>query len=82
MAMGRPVGSLQQKPFKDAIRKAILETDGDTRRLDRIARKLALLAEKGDLNAIREVMDRVDGRVTHTVGGDQDTGPITIKWKE
>ena len=69
--MGRPIGSVnREKPFNDALRIALR---GDPLRLRRIADKLATLAEGGDLGAIREVADRLDGKLqARTVedGGD------------
>jgi hypothetical protein len=58
--MGRPIGSVnKEKPFNDALRIALR---GDPLRLRRIADKLATLAEAGDLGAIRELADRLDGK--------------------
>src|SRR6476661_7700062 len=58
--MGRPIGSVnKEKPFNDALRIALR---GDPLRLRRIADKLATLAEGGDLAAIKEIADRLDGR--------------------
>ena len=63
--MGRPIGSVnRQKPFNDALRIALR---GDPLRLRRIADKLATLAEEGDLGAIRELADRLDGRPVQVV---------------
>jgi hypothetical protein len=63
--MGRPIGSTnRQKPFNDALRIALR---GDPLRLRRIADKLATLAEEGDLGAIRELADRLDGRPVQVV---------------
>ncbi len=69
--MGRPIGSVnREKPFNDALRIALR---GDPLRLRRIAEKLAEKAEDGDLAAIRELADRLDGKPpqAHT-GGDGD----------
>lgn len=58
--MGRPIGSVnREKPFNDALRIALKR---DPRRLPRIAEKLAEKAEDGDLAAIREIADRLDGK--------------------
>src|SRR6188472_4246724 len=58
--MGRPIGSVnREKPFNDALRIALR---GNPLRLRRIAEKLTEKAEDGDLAAIREVADRLDGR--------------------
>jgi hypothetical protein len=59
--MGRPIGSVnRQKPFTDMLRLALLSGGG--RRLRVIADKLAEKAEQGDIQAIREIADRLDGR--------------------
>ena len=63
--MGRPIGSVnREKPFNDALRMALR---GDPLRLRRIADKLATLAEEGDLSAIRELADRLDGRPAQVI---------------
>lgn len=38
-----------------------------------VARKLATLALTGDLDAIKIVLDRIDGRVRSTLEGDDDS---------
>jgi hypothetical protein len=58
--MGRPIGSVnREKPFNDALRIALRS---NPLRLRRIAEKLAEKAEGGDLAAIREIADRLDGK--------------------
>jgi hypothetical protein len=75
--MGRPIGSVnRQKPFNDALRIALR---GDPLRLRRIADKLAALAEQGDLGAIRELADRLDGKPAQAqVHSDADGGPLQV----
>jgi hypothetical protein len=61
--MGRPIGSVnREKPFTDAIRVALLSGGG--RRLRIIADKLA---EQGDMQAIREIADRLDGKCAQVI---------------
>jgi hypothetical protein len=63
--MGRPIGSVnREKPFSDALRIALR---GDPLRLRRIAEKLAEKAEEGDLAAIRELADRLDGKPAQVI---------------
>lgn len=63
--MGRPIGSVnREKPFNEALRIALKR---DPRRLPRIAEKLAEKAEDGDLAAIREIADRLDGKPAQVV---------------
>ena len=81
--LGRPAGSknkVDSKPFKDALRKALISVaKGDNiRRLDRIAIALLIKAEQGDVAAIREVMDRTDGKVAQAIGQDNELGPISV----
>ena len=73
--MGRPIGSVnRQKPFNDALRIALR---GDPLRLRRIAEKLAEKAEEGDLSAIRELADRLDGKPLQAHTGD-DAGDLVV----
>jgi HPt (histidine-containing phosphotransfer) domain-containing protein len=52
----------QDRPFRDALRRAVMEADGDEKKLHRIARALVSQAASGDVSAIREVADRLDGK--------------------
>jgi len=63
--MGRSIGSVnREKPFNDALKIALKR---DPRRLPRIAEKLAEKAEQGDLAAIREIADRLDGKPAQVI---------------
>jgi hypothetical protein len=65
--MGRPIGSQnRQKPFADALRMEI-RNGNDHRVLRTIARKLIEMAEGGDLQAIKEVGDRLDGKCAQVI---------------
>jgi hypothetical protein len=55
----------RQKPFTDMLRVALLSGGG--RRLRTIADKLVEKAEQGDLQAIREVIDRLDGKPVQAI---------------
>jgi len=73
--MGRPIGSLnRQKPFADALRMEIC-AGNDPRQLRAIARKLIEMAEGGDLQAIREIGDRLDGKCAQTI----ERGDVTAE---
>jgi hypothetical protein len=64
--MGRPIGSVnREKPVSDLLRVAVLSGGG--RRLRVIVEKLLDKAEQGDLQAIRELMDRLDGKPTQAI---------------
>jgi len=63
--MGRPIGSVnRQKPFNDAL---LIELRSNPLALRRIAAKLIERAEEGELGAIREIADRLDGRPAQAV---------------
>ena len=58
--MGRPIGSTnREKPFNDALR---IELRSNPLALRTIAGKLIEKAEEGELAAIREIADRLDGK--------------------
>ncbi|WP_148203757.1 hypothetical protein [Nitrobacter winogradskyi] len=64
--MGRPIGSVnREKPVSDLLRVAVLSGGG--RRLRVILEKLIDKAEQGDLQAIREIMDRLDGKPVQAI---------------
>ena len=58
--MGRPIGSLnREKPFNQAL---LMTLRSNPVALRRIAAKLVEKAEEGELAAIREIADRLDGK--------------------
>jgi hypothetical protein len=64
--MGRPIGSVnREKPFAGMLRLALLS--GGRHRLRIIAEKLADKAEQGDIQAIREIADRLDGKPAQAI---------------
>ena len=78
MAGNANSGRKQEKPFRDALRMEIAEAGENPKALRNIAKKLIALAEDGDMQAIKEFADRLDGKVAQTVIGD-DEQPLTIK---
>jgi hypothetical protein len=72
--MGAPVGNTNSKAenrlWANTIRRAIVQGDGET--LRRIAEKLIAMAEAGDLQAIKELGDRMDGKPAQVIAGDED----------
>lgn len=64
--MGRPIGSVnREKPVSDLLRVAVLSGGG--RRLRVIIERLLDKAEQGDLQAIKEVFDRLDGKPVQAI---------------
>lgn len=79
-------GPYIDKPFRDALRLAV-KREGDSAvkgksKLDRIAAQLVTVAMDGDVQAAKEIADRLDGKVPQAVTGD-DGGPIAlaISWQ-
>jgi hypothetical protein len=54
-----------------------------TKKLRLLARKLIDLGLDGDLAAIKEINDRVDGKATQPIGGDEAAAPVrhVFEWK-
>jgi hypothetical protein len=79
--MANPRGQQRDKPFREALRLEIaaLQAKGDERGLRKAARALIENAENGDNVAIKELADRLDGKVPQAVVGDEDGGPVVIE---
>lgn len=70
--MGAPVGNRNavgqqdsERPFRDALRRAIAQDNG--KRLRDTAEKLLTLASEGEPWAVKELVDRTDGKATQGV---------------
>lgn len=76
-------GQQRDKPFRDALRLAIASAEDNPRQLRKLAEKLFDKALEGDVQAIKEVADRLDGKVPQAVGGSDELGPIenVVTWK-
>ena len=76
---GNPAGRPKIKPFKDALRKAIDAAGDDGEALRSVATALLAKAQEGDVQAIKEVADRLDGKVAQgIIGGDDDDNPVRV----
>ena len=71
------VNAAKDKPWRDAIRRALLADDG--KRLRAIADRLVAKAEEGDIAAIKELGDRIDGKPEQrtTIAGDAEN-PLLV----
>ncbi|CAB4164948.1 hypothetical protein UFOVP833_6 [uncultured Caudovirales phage] len=58
----RPKGAWSEKAFRDALRIAVLEKNAGTPRLRLLADRLVSAGLAGDVAAIREIADRLDGK--------------------
>lgn len=79
-------GKQPDQVMRDAILAALLaeisvRVGGKTKKLKRleaIADQLVSLAADGNLTAIREICDRIDGKATQPVAGDKDNPLIDM----
>lgn len=79
--MGRPAGSPNKdKPFRDALRMEIAaaQDENDFRSLRKVARSLLEKAAAGDVQASREIADRLDGKVPQAIVGDDEHDPVNV----
>ena len=84
--MGRPKGAENKdKSWRDAVRAAVneLRKDEDSSKkiksLRLLARKLVKKALEGDVAALREIGDRLDGKATQAVQVDQSVQISSIE---
>lgn len=78
MGMGRPP---KEKSFANMLNIAIKEAveGSDKTKLRAVADALVEKAMSGDVQAIKEVADRIDGKVPQAVVGDAEHEPVTLK---
>ena len=75
--MGAPKGNnnaAKGKLWSDAIR---MELAKDKQRIRKLARALLDKAESGDVPALKELGDRIEGKVNQPISGPDD-GPIQV----
>ena len=79
--MAAPLGNknaVKNRPWAEAINRAVLANDGQ--RLRAIAEKLLVLAEQGDVSALRELGDRLDGKPKQQIEATgADDGPLVVQ---
>lgn len=76
---GRPFGAQNKdKPFRDALRAEIAaaQDENDFKSLRKIARGLLAKGSEGDVAAIKEIADRLDGKVAQPHAGADGESPI------
>ena len=76
---GNPGGRPKWKPISEALQHLVTPKVADA-----IASELILRAGKGDVSAFNALTDRLEGKVTQTIGGSTDTGPVklVIEWEK
>ena len=82
---GAPLGnqnsSKSNRLFGETIKRIVTQSEGEVAR--KIAEALILKAQDGDISAIKEFADRVDGKVVQQI--DQNTelsGEVSYSWKK
>jgi hypothetical protein len=78
MAGNANSGRRQEKPFRDALILEIKAAGEDHKALRRVAAALLSKAMEGDMQAIKELGDRVDGKVPQGIEGPGDNGEHII----
>jgi hypothetical protein len=65
---GRPLGSVsKERPFREALRMQLAAAGEDHKALRDIAQGLIDRASRGDVVAIKEIADRLDGKPARSV---------------
>lgn len=82
--MGAPVGNknaAKAKVWHAAILRALDKRGAGDRvaALDELAGKLLDLVAQGDLQALKEFGDRLDGKPAQTIVGDDDAPPVRME---
>jgi hypothetical protein len=72
---GNKNSSKENRIWGKTVKK--LAVQEDYKRIHKVAEALFRKAEDGDIAAIRELGDRIDGKAEQTISGDSDQ-PITI----
>lgn len=82
---GNPGGKPKTKPFKDALMIEALSAEREeacAAPVGSLRWNARQLLTKGDVASIREIADRLDGKVPQgVIGGDEDDNPIGIVFK-
>lgn len=81
--MGAPAGNqnaLRGRVWRQAIeraleRRSLSRTDG-IKEIDALAEQLLTLVAAGDLGALKEFGDRIEGKSPQPIGGDDELPPI------
>lgn len=73
-------GSKPDKLMRDALRVAVMREDpvSGKKIASKIAEKLVDKALEGDIAAIREINDRIDGKSVQPIAGSDEDSPIHL----
>jgi len=81
-APNNPKGAKSDKLWRDAIQRAVkrrLNGEGEPQALDRLADALVTKGLEGDIPAIKEIGDRLDGKAAQSIMTDDENGPIKLE---
>ena len=70
---GNPGGRPKTKQVRNALQKLVDELG-----LEPAVRAIYTKATEGDVSAFKEIADRLDGKVTQPIGGDDESDPIRV----
>jgi Recombination endonuclease VII len=79
-----PAGGKPTQPMRDALDAELARASGDGEGhnvLQLIARRLAAKAAEGDLGAIKEIFDRIDGKSVSGSAPEQTQRKVDMQWK-
>lgn len=79
---GNPGGRPKKKLWRDAIQASLsTNTEGEynLEHIRAVSDALIIAAKAGDIQAIKEIGDRIDGKVPQGIGGDDELGPIGVQ---
>lgn len=79
---GNPGGKPKGLPsFSAALRRELAKTDRrNVQHLEKIAAKVVAMAMKGDMDAVRWLADRVDGKVVQSLNVSQEHTVNVVPW--
>jgi Family of unknown function (DUF5681) len=72
---GRPKSA---KLLRDALLVELKKSEGGVERIQLIAQKLVEAALEGNVLAIREIADRIDGKVPQAIVGDDEHDAVRV----
>lgn len=77
----RHPGPKADKIWRDAIMRAVnrMSADKKTKHIDILAHRLIKCAADGDVSAMREIGDRLDGKATQPISG-EDGGAVPVRF--
>lgn len=79
MSQGAPVGNknaTKNRPWAEAINRALLAEDG--KKLRALAERIIERALEGDVTALKEIGDRMDGKAAQALVG-PNGGPVQLE---